>query len=322
MSRHRDRLPDMSNLAPIVLFVYNRPEHTRRTLEALAANFLAAESDLIVYADGPKKPEHAESVRKVRDIVRGVSGFKSLKLIEREANLGLAKSIIAGVTAACDSRGKVIVLEDDLLVSQQFLTFLNRGLDCYESEERVFQVSGYMFPGCSTVTDTFFLPLTTTWGWATWQRAWRYFDPQLSGFDLIGSSAELRRRFNINGTYDYFSMAEQQRSGFIDSWGIRWYLSVFLRDGLTLFPSVSLVENIGVDGTGTHGAGHAMIQESMRISTQNHWQMPNSISIDERSLANVENVLRAIKPTGLRRLVGLARQKLSVGIRSIRERRT
>ena len=128
--RHRDRLSDVSNLAPIVLFVYNRPEHTRRTLEALAANPLAAESDLIVYADGPKKPEHVALVEKVRSVVRGVSGFKSLKLVERESNLGLAKSIIAGVTAACDSRGKVIVLEDDLLVSPQFLTFLNHGLDC------------------------------------------------------------------------------------------------------------------------------------------------------------------------------------------------
>jgi GT2 family glycosyltransferase len=136
----------MRNLAPIVLFIYNRPDHTRRTLAALAANPLAIDSDLIVYADGPKRPEHAASIAQARDAARSASGFKSVRLIERDGNLGLAKSIITGVSDVCSERGRAIILEDDLLVAPQFLTFINKGLDCYADRPEVFQISGYMFP--------------------------------------------------------------------------------------------------------------------------------------------------------------------------------
>lgn len=119
----------MSELAPIVLFVCNRLEHTRRTLSVLAANPLAAESDLTIYADGPKKPEHQGSVHAVRHLLRTASGFKSIEIVEREANLGLANSIISGVSEVCAASGRAIVVEDDLIVSPDFLTFLNAGLN-------------------------------------------------------------------------------------------------------------------------------------------------------------------------------------------------
>jgi GT2 family glycosyltransferase len=153
----------VSNLAPIVLFVYNRPEHTCRTLAALAANPLAIDSDLIIYADGAKKPEHAASVAQARDVVRGASGFKSVRLIERDRNWGLANSIIAGVSEVCAARDRVIVLEDDLLIAPSFLSFMNAGLDRYADENRVLQISGYMFPRIPVEAGAVFLPITSTW---------------------------------------------------------------------------------------------------------------------------------------------------------------
>src|SRR3984893_18062039 len=246
----------MSDLASIVLFVYNRPDHTRRTLAALAANSLAAESDLIVYADGPKKPEHQASVDAVRELVRSTRGFKSVAIVERETNLGLANSIIAGVTEVCAARGRVIVVEDDLVVAPDFLMFLNAGLDRYRSEESVLQISGYGYPAnVHSTPQTFFLPMVSCWGWATWSRAWAAFDPKMSALAELDVDPVARRRFNVDDTYDYYGMACQQRQGKIDSWGIRWQLSLFARGGLVLYPRQSLVYNSGVDASGTHGAG-------------------------------------------------------------------
>ncbi len=117
------------------------------------------------------------------------------------------------------------------------------------------QVSGYMFPvDLDADTDAVFLPFTTSWGWATWSRAWRRFDPQMSAFERLSADPALRRTFNLEGAYDYFDLLRRQKRGQVDSWAIRWYLSVFMQGGLTLYPVRSLVQNIGFDGSGTHGA--------------------------------------------------------------------
>jgi hypothetical protein len=244
------------NLAPIALFVYNRPVHTRRTVEALLKNELAAESDLFIFSDAPKKHEAVESVRKVCDYVQTITGFKSVKIVARDRNWGLANSIIDGVTSVVNQYGRVIVLEDDLVVSPHLMEYMNTALDRYQDDERVMQISGHMFPtDFAATTDAVFLPMTTSWGWATWRRAWEHFDPQSTGYAQIKADAALRRRFNLDGAHDYFSMLEAQLAGRVDSWAIRWYLSVFLRNGLVVFPRTSLVENVGFDGSGTHTSG-------------------------------------------------------------------
>src|SRR5690348_17752623 len=106
--------------APIALFVYNRPEHTRRTVEALRHNRLAGHSRLDVFADGPKVPGDA-NVAAVRAYIRGIDGFASVSIHEREANAGLARSIIDGVTRVCEECDRVIVLEDDMVTTPWFL---------------------------------------------------------------------------------------------------------------------------------------------------------------------------------------------------------
>jgi GT2 family glycosyltransferase len=250
----------MSRNAPIALFVYNRPLHTRQTVEALRKNELASESDLVIFSDGPKRPEAAAAVGEVREYIRTISGFRSVSIIERDRNWGLANSVIDGVTRLCTEYGRVIVLEDDLIVARYFLEYMNTALERYQHDEKVMQVSGYMFPiNAAVQTDAIFLPITTSWGWATWQRAWQYFDPLATGHAALEGDVDMRHKFNLDGGYDYFGMLKQQLQGKIDSWAIRWYLSVWMRGGLTLFPRETLVENIGLDGSGTHGAAAHLI---------------------------------------------------------------
>jgi hypothetical protein len=247
------------NLAPIALFVYNRLVHTRRTVEALLKNELAAESDLFIFSDAPKKPEAAESVREVREYIRTIAGFQSITIVERDKNWGLANSIIDGVTTVVNQYGRIIVLEDDLVVSSKFLEFMNNALDRYRSYGQVMQVSGYMFPVSEPIReDAVFLPLTTSWGWATWDRAWQRFDPSPTTWSRIRNDAGSLRAFDLDGADPYSDMMGAQLRGEIDSWAIRWYASVFSQKGLVLFPRETLVYNAGLEGSGTHGEGPAI----------------------------------------------------------------
>jgi len=242
----------MTSNAPVALFVYNRLSHTRQTIDALRRNVPAAGTDLIVFSDGPKDEESAHAVREVRQLIRNVTGFRSVRIVERPANLGLANSIISGVTAVCGEFGRVIVLEDDLITAPSFLRFMNDALTFYETEERVGSIHAYWYPVDRKVPETFFLRGASCWGWATWSRAWRMFEPD--GRKLL---AELQRRrltglFDLDGAIAYTKMLRDQIANKNNSWAIRWHAAMFLADRLQLSPGSSLVNNIGFDGTGTH----------------------------------------------------------------------
>lgn len=252
-------------LAPIALFVYNRPAHTRQAVDALLANPQAASTELHVFSDGPRTAEAAPRIQEVREYLKTIVGFAKVTVHERDRNLGLATSVIDGVTRVCRAAGRVIVVEDDLLVAPHFLDYMNSALERYRDQAEVMQVSGYMFPNdVAAEADAFFMPFTTSWGWATWERAWQHFDPAMKGFDALAEDRQLRDKFNLGGAYDYFDMLERQRGGSIDSWAIRWYLTVFMRDGLTLYPARTLVRNIGFDGSGTHCVDADVEQASMQ----------------------------------------------------------
>jgi len=238
--------------APIALFAYNRPWHTRRTVEALQRNALAERSDLFIFSDAPKRPDSADAVRQVRDYIKTISGFKSINIVERAQNFGLAKSIIDGATYLSNQCGRFIVLEDDIVTSPHFLTFMNEALRRYADDDRVISIHGYVYPVAQPLPDTFFLLGADCWGWATWRRGWALFNPD--GRFLLN---ELRRRkltrsFDFNGSYPYTEMLEAQIKGINDSWAVRWYASAFLANNLTLYPGRSLVLNIGNDNSGTH----------------------------------------------------------------------
>lgn len=245
--------PAATDYAPIALFVYGRAEHTRRTLEALRANKLAEASDLFIFSDGAKNEAATAKITDVRALLRQITGFRTVTIIERDQNYGLANSIVDGVTTLCARFGQVIVVEDDLLTSPGFLTYMNLGLNRYADSPKVFQVAAYNLCGnLPGANDAFFLPFCSSWGWATWSRAWKIWDAEGSGFERLQTDRDLRYRFDLNGSYPYYRMLCDQRQKKNNSWAIRWYLSIFLSDGLTLYPRNSLVENIGFDGSGEH----------------------------------------------------------------------
>jgi len=239
--------------APVALFAYKRLEHLRRTLDSLINNELSSETDLTIFSDGPRRPEDVDAVQSVRSYVRTLGHFRSVRVIEHQANQGLAQSVISGVTQMCAEYGKVIVVEDDLETSRFFLRYMNEALDLYESVQEVVSIHGYMYPVTENLPETFFIRGADCWGWATWSRAWSLFNPDgkalLSALVNSGQTHE----FDFNGNNNFTSMLKSQVDGKIDSWAIRWYASAFLAHKLTLYPKTSLVRNIGMDGSGTHG---------------------------------------------------------------------
>lgn len=241
-----------SPLAPIVLFVYNRLWHTEQTVTALLKNELADSSALIIYSDAPKNEAAAGKVEEVRRFVKSIHGFKSVSIIEREKNWGLADNIIDGVTAVVNKYGRVIVLEDDIVTSPFFLRFMNDALDFYEHEEKVGSVSGITFPINSIdLGDVYFTKASFCWGWATWKRAWKFFrrDPDhlLSIF-----TQEMITDFNYGNTLDFFSQIEANQNGSLRTWAVFWYATLFLNQMLTVCPKTSFSQNIGHDGSGVH----------------------------------------------------------------------
>jgi hypothetical protein len=238
--------------APITLFTYARPDHTRRTVESLLRNPQAPEHDLIVFSDAARTPEKQAAVDEVRAYLDSVRGFRSVTIHHRSHNLGLANSIIGGVTQVLNEHERIIVLEDDLVTSPHFLAYMNEALTLFAHDERVISIHGWLFPAQQTFPEAFFLPGADCWGWATWRRGWCLFNPD--GQALLD---ELKRRdllkaFDFNGAYGYSQMLKGQIKGANDSWAVRWYASAFLAGKLTLYPGRSLVHNIGNDDSGNH----------------------------------------------------------------------
>ncbi len=242
----------MSPLAPILLFVYNRPGHTRRCIESLLLNACACESPLFIYSDAARDADSLEAVEETRRYIRTVSGFASVQIIEREENMGLARSIIDGVSTQVTHFGRVIVLEDDLIVAPHFLSFMNDALETYRDEPRVGHIQACDFTHDPSLPDTFLIRWTGSWGWGTWERAWRLFNPD--GRQLLGELQDRRltRRFDFGGAYGFTRMLRRQIEGKNNSWAIRWNASLFLADVLSLNVGRSLVRNTGFDGSGTH----------------------------------------------------------------------
>jgi glycosyltransferase involved in cell wall biosynthesis len=245
----------MPELAPVVLFVYNRPDHVRQALESFAACLLSGDTELFVFADGPKHGATEEERRKIAETQAVVCKKKwcgRQHLIISDRNKGLAKSVIDGVTQIVGQYGRVIVLEDDLVCAPHFLSYMNKALDVYENEDHVISITGYIYPVQEKLPETFFLRGADCWSWATWKRGWDLFNSDGSKLLYEIEERGLQDDFDFEGSYSYTQMLRDQVDGKNSSWAIRWYASAFLRDKLTLYPGQSLVRNIGMDGSGTH----------------------------------------------------------------------
>lgn len=248
---------NINNLAPVVLFVYNRPNHTRMTIEALQKNHLAKDSILYIFADGAKtsaNDEQIASVQQTREYIKTVSGFKEVVIEEAQQNKGLANSVIYGVTKVINLYGKVIVVEDDIVTHRFFLQYMNDCLSAFTNRDDIYMIGGFNhnFEIPSTYSEHIYLThRSCSWGWATWKNRWEKADWNVSGYIEISKSRKMQKKFNRGGK-DNFPMLKMQMEGKIDSWCIRWDYSMFINNAFCAIPIKSLVENCGFDNSGTH----------------------------------------------------------------------
>ncbi len=240
-------------LAPIVIFAYNRPDHLRRTLDALSKNDLASESVLYIFCDGKKQDatdEQSHRIAKNRDVAHQATGFKEVRVIERDHNIGLKDNIVSAVTEIVNQYGRIITLEDDIVTSFGFLRYMNDALELYAHEEKVMHISGYMWPHKGHLPETFFYEVPCPWGWATWQRAWKYYNDDADFLYHIWEQDWAR--FNKFGSDYLQKQLKQNYQGTISTWFIKWHAVLLLRNALTLYPHTSLVNNIGFDDDSTN----------------------------------------------------------------------
>ena len=242
---------ERKELAPIILFAYNRPKHVKQVLEALQQNKLSEQSELFIFSDGGKDFEDEKLVEETREILDNTTGFKKVTVFKRPVNFGLAANVIDGVSTIIEKYGRVIVLEDDLVTAPTFISFMNKALDVYENVDEVAHIHSFCYAGLN-LPDTFFIKWVGSTGWATWQKSWKLFER--NGEKLLAKLKEKRltKDFDFNGQYPYTRMLKRQIAGRNNSWAIRWNASLFLNNKLSLNTGKSLIHNIGFDGSGMH----------------------------------------------------------------------
>jgi GT2 family glycosyltransferase len=291
------------NLAPLVLFTYNRLWHTKQTVEALQKNLFAEQSNLFIFSDGPKTDKDEPKVKEVREYLKTIKGFKNIEIIERDKNLGLANNIIDGVTKIVNEYGRIIVLEDDVVTSPYFLKYMNEALNFYENNEKVMHISGYMYSiERKGLPDVFFLkPTTCSGGWATWKRAWKYFEKNPEKQIKLLDKEQIKD-FNLNNSYDYWSQIILNYQGKLNTWAIFWYLSVYLNKGLSLHPRESLTKNIGTDESGTHTTSKDKDFFETELSFKESWQFPEEIMEHPLARRHLEDFFNKMKPPFWKRM--------------------
>ena len=238
----------MDNLAPVLIFAYNRPDHFLNLMNSLQNNENASKSDIYIFIDGVNDDSHIESNRKVIEIAEKDWEFESVQITKRNINIGLKENIISGITEIIDEHKKVIVLEDDLILSKYFLNFMNHSLNKYENQDKVWHINGFNYKTfLRNSNSSFFSSHMNCWGWGTWKNNWKELENNLQN----KIKEEEINRFNFDGfirnNYQQIVLNEEKK---INTWAIFWYQTIFLNSGLCLMPNKSLVYNAGFDGTG------------------------------------------------------------------------
>lgn len=272
------------DFAPIVLFTYNRPDHVRQTVEALQKNEHASDSDLIIYSDGAKNNNDELAINATRKYLHTIEGFKTVQIVERDKNMGLAENLIDGITSVVREYGKVIVMEDDLLTSPYYLRFMNQALAKYINDDEVASIHGYVNPVKEKLPENFFLTYASSWGWATWRRAWQIFERDGSKLLHELQDKNLGQRLDFDNSYYFVKMLRNQIKGKNNSWAIRWYTSIVLKNKLCLYPGKSLVRQIGCDGSGTHSSDDDWFDVELTPSPINLIDIPIEESVVARKI--------------------------------------
>ena len=283
----------MQELAPIVLFVYNRPSHTKKAIEALKNNELAGESDLFIFSDGAKSENNAQRVDEVRAYIKTIKGFGGVEVTEREKNFGLAHSILSGVNHVSSLYDRVIVLEDDVITAHSFLTFMNNALEFYQTNKSIFSVSGYPYsikiPG-SYKKDVFISYRASSWGWGTWKDRWEKVDWEVKDFSSFIKDKKAQKLFNRAGE-DVTPMLKAQIWGEIDSWAIRWTYSHSKHNAYCLLPIIPLCKNIGTDSSGTHSATSQRFDVNIN-NNRNIIKLTNDLKFDDEIILRIRKLAK------------------------------
>ncbi len=285
-----------NNLAPIVLFVYNRPEHTKQTVEALQKNLLATESELFIYSDAAKNDNSIKKVNEVREYIKSLKGFRNITLILRDKNWGLANSIIDGVTTIINKYEKVIVLEDDLVTTPYFLKYMNQTLKFYKNNHSVLSITGYSFTEeimnfPNSFKDDIYLHIRPmSWSWATWKDRWDKVSWDMNYFNEFISNFKEINAFNQGGK-DLTLMLLNQKAGLIDSWYIRWSFHAFKTQKYTVYPRKSLINNLGFDDSGVHGKTTTNKSYSHTLlENKTQWELKKDIKFNKKLINNFNGV--------------------------------
>ena len=276
----------MNDLAPVILFVYNRPFHTNKTFIALKNNILAKESNLFIFSDGSKNESDVKLVKQVRDIIHTFDGFKKIKIIEQEKNLGLANSVIIGVSEVIKKYGKAIVIEDDLISSKYMLKYLNEALVYYKNMEEVFSISAYNHPQSimkfpvNYNKDIYFVKRAPSWGWATWANRWDKADWSVGDYNQFVNNRKMIKQFQLGGV-DLVDLLKAQMEGKVNSWLIRWNYTYLKHNGYSVYPVKSYINNIGYDGTGVHCGVADLSPNNLELAKENISFLDNLIVDDK-----------------------------------------
>ncbi|MGH7869468.1 MAG: glycosyltransferase family A protein [Candidatus Dormibacteraceae bacterium] len=295
----------MKDLAPIAVFAFNRPEHLERLFASLDRNPETADSPFYLFCDGPRGVADETLVRRVHDAIDRFARSHRAVVEKRALNLGLAASITAGIAMVLQNHDRFIVLEDDLVLSPQFLRFMNEALTAFKDQPEIGCVSGYMYPVPLDEPKSVLLPFVTSWRWGTWGDRWERYNP--NGRELARRIKETGRRhaFNLDDSFHCWGMLQDQVDGWNSSWWIRWYASLFLEGRLSVWPGVSLLMNEGMDGSGTHCGAHAHYQGIL-----GEQPIEMDTCVDGPSMAYMEAIKAFLRPTKHSEMLMALRRKL------------
>jgi len=286
----------------IALFVYNRPEHTRLVLDGLKQNNI---KKLYIFADGIKDSSYQEKVMKVRKIISDIDWCET-EIVASDINKGLAESIVYGVNYVLERHERVIVLEDDCVPSNDFIEFMESCFDKYENDFRVMNVSGYSLP--ITIPedypyDIYFCKRSSSWGWGTWRRAWKFFDRDYNKMSGLLRTSEFKDKVDNIGP-DLIPMLIDNILGKVNSWSIFWSLNIIQNDGICINPINSKINNIGFDGTGVHCGRDSRYKSNIKSEAKKTTiNFPPDIILDTRIIKayrdffdhSEENILQRYK---------------------------
>jgi hypothetical protein len=253
---------------------------------------------LYIFSDGPKREEDVPKIKKVRDYIKTIKGFKKVEIFESNKNKGLANSVISGVTKIINKYGEVIVLEDDLITSPNFLVYMNKLLNKYEKEKKIYSITGYNFPEKIMKIpkdyrfDIYFNLRAASWSWATWKDRWKRVDWETRDFENFKKNEDLQKRFNFGGE-DMSDMLMDQMTGKIDSWAIRWCYHHFKNNAFCVYPIKSYVNNIGLDGSGVHcGKSENNKYSNKKLNEKINLRIPPKVELNKELADNFKKIFK------------------------------